>query len=77
MHSIYLMLYCSWNVCAQIPKLSFTFRLGLTRRDLRLNIYPIIKVFPRHEKTLWFLTRSDTNWAVQPQRIARDLNLGY
>ena len=28
---------------------------------------------PRCEKTLGFTTRFDTNWAVQPQKMARGL----
>ena len=26
--------------------------------------------------TMWFLNRSDTNWAVQPQKTARSLKFG-
>ena len=54
--------------------------LHLTQKlDVRLIlVYPailnLLSCEPHHEKTcLGFLTRSDTNRAVQPQKIARGL----
>ena len=63
--------------------LEFTYHSSLRQEDLVSSLYPLEQLFGLREISLMrvsqeslssgFLTRSYSNWAVQPQRMARGL----